>query len=131
MTESIFTKIINREIPAGIVYEDDKVISFLDIFPFEKGHVLVVPKKPYERITDMPEDEYMHLQKIVLKIAKNNKEILGKNVGTMVYGEEIAHVHIHIFPITNDLRVFDFSMNNRAKYMKGEMENYINKLKLK
>lgn len=130
MVETIFTKIINREIPANIIYEDENTLAFLDIFPFEKGHTLVIPKKSYERITDMPEDEYINLQKVVLKISKNNKEKLKKNVGTLVFGEEVPHVHVHIFPITKDLDVFNFSMNKRAKYLGNEAQNYKNVLKL-
>jgi histidine triad (HIT) family protein len=73
---SIFTKIIQREIPATIIYEDENHIAFLDIQPFEKGHTLVVPKTEYETIMDMPEDVYLDLQKVVLKIAKHYEVIL-------------------------------------------------------
>ena len=127
--DSLFTKIIKREIPANIVYEDEDTIAFLDIFPFEKGHTLVVPKKQFEKITNMPEKEYLNLQKIVLKISKNMKEKLGTNIGTLVFGEEIQHVHIHIYPITSDLEVFDFSKTK--KYLKNENEIYAQKLSLK
>ena len=67
--ETIFDKIISGEIPASKVYEDDNFLAFLDIMPFEKGHTLVVPKKRYATIFDIPEEEYLKLQKIVHKIA--------------------------------------------------------------
>jgi histidine triad (HIT) family protein len=125
---TIFEKIINREIPASILFEDNKHLAFLDINPFEKGHLLVIPKKVYTRITDMPEDEYLELQKLVLKIAKNNKKILNKEMGTLVYGEEVPHVHIHIFPISKELEVFNFSKTK--KYLENEKENYLKRLKI-
>jgi histidine triad (HIT) family protein len=82
MTEekNIFEKIIDREVPAAIIYEDDQVISFLNAFPFDDGHVLVIPKKVYKTIFDMPEDEYLYLQKIILKNAKNIREKTGKDI---------------------------------------------------
>lgn len=127
--ETIFTKIIKREIPASIIYEDENTIAILDINPFEKGHTLVIPKKPYEKITNMPENEYLELQKVVLKIAKNMKKTLNTNIATLVYGEEISHVHIHLFPITQNLNVFNFK--NTKKYDEKEKEIYLNRLKLK
>lgn len=127
--ETIFTKIIKREIPASIIYEDENTIAILDINPFEKGHTLVIPKKPYEKIANMPENEYLELQKVVLKITKNMKSKLNTNIATLVYGEEIAHVHIHLFPITPNLNIFNFK--NTKKYDEKEKEIYLNKLKLK
>lgn len=127
--KSIFSKIIDREIPASIVYEDNDTIAFLDISPFEKGHTLVVSKKQYGRITDMSEDEYAYLQKVVLRIAKKMKEEFKCNIGTLVYGEDVPHVHVHVFPITKDLEVFNFSRTK--KYMDRESEIYLNRLRLK
>ncbi len=127
--KSIFERIIDREIPSNIIYEDTKYIAILDISPFEKGHTLVIPKKKYAKFTDMPEDEYIKLQKIVLKISKHYKIELKKNIGTLIFGEDIQHVHIHIFPITKELEVFKF--NNTKKYLKNESENLTNKLKVK
>lgn len=127
--KSIFSKIIDREIPASIVYEDEKTIAFLDISPFEKGHTLVVPKKQHERITDMGESEYADLQKAALRVAKKMKSELKCNVGTLVYGEEVLHVHIHVYPITRDLEVFNFSRTK--KYLGNEVEIYLNRLRLK
>jgi len=128
-TDTIFRKIIKREIPASIIYEDDKTIAILDINPFEKGHVLVIPKNPYEKVANMPENEYLELQKVVLKITKNMKKVLNANIASLVYGEEIAHVHIHLFPITPNLNIFNFK--NTQKYLPNEAENYLNKLKIK
>ena len=68
--ENIFLKIINREIPAYIIYEDDLVIAFLDIVPVNKGHTLVVPKKHFVNILDGDSDILAHMMKIVQKIAR-------------------------------------------------------------
>ena len=126
---TIFTKIINREISASIVYEDDNHLAFLDIVPFSKGHTLVIPKKEYAKFVDMPEDEYLELQRIVQKIAKNMNTQLKSNIGSVIYGEDVQHVHIHLFPITDELKVFEFSKTN--SYLDDdERENYKNKLKL-
>ncbi len=131
--ETLFTKIINREIPASIIYEDDKVISFLDIFPFEKGHCLVVPKKPYETIMEMPEDEFLYLQKIVLKIAKHLSKEMNSGINILqnngkIAGQEINHVHFHIVPRKENKRIY--CSNNGVKYLENEIENFKNRLKL-
>ena len=127
--ETIFTKIINREIPANIVYEDDKHIAFLDIFPWVKGHTMVVPKKIYPNIADMPEENYLELQKVVLKLVKHYRELFNCKIGTQVYGLDVPHVHIHVFPITDEIEVFNFGKTK--KYLPNEAENYQKRLELK
>lgn len=130
---SIFTKIIQRQIPAKIVYEDDSHIAFLDIQPFEKGHTLVVPKKEYKTIFDMPEDEYLELQKIVLKIAKHYEAVLWCGINIVQNNKEIAgqsvfHVHFHIIPRLKDTWFVFFE--NYDSYHWDEAELYTKKLKL-
>ncbi len=100
---SLFTKIIQREIPASIIYEDENHIAFLDINPMEKWHTLVVPKKEYETIFDMPEWEFLELQKIVYKISKHYENILDCGINILqnnktVAGQEVMHVHFHVIP---------------------------------
>ena len=126
--DSIFSKIIRREIPANIVYEDSNHIAFLDIGPFSKGHTLIVPKKVYENITDMPENEYLELQKVVLKLVKHYREMFKCKIGTLIYGLDVMHVHVHIFPLNDDIEIFNFS--RRKKYLKNEAENYVKMLNL-
>jgi len=127
MVQTIFEKIVKREIPAHIVYEDEKHLAFLDIAPLVKGHTLIIPKKCYENITDMSEEDYVELQKIVLKLVKHYREIFKVKIGTLVYGLDVPHVHIQIFPITEELDVFDFSRTK--KYLDNEAENYVSKLR--
>ncbi len=130
---TIFTKIIRREIPASIVYEDDTHIAFLDINPFEKWHTLVVPKKEYETIFDMPEYEYLELQKIVLKIAKHYESLLWCGINIVQNNKTIAwqsvfHVHFHIIPRTQDTWFVFFE--NYTQYTDWEMNIYQEKLTL-
>lgn len=106
---SIFTKIINREIPAYIIGENDDFIAFLDVFPLAKGHTLVVPKKEVDYIFDLDEDTYLGLQKFAKNIAlKVEKAIPCNRIGVAVIGLEVPHTHIHLVPI-NNVSDIDFS----------------------
>lgn len=125
---TIFTKIINREIPASIVYEDEKYIAFLSIEPFSKGHTVFIPKKEYARFLDMPIEEYLEYQKLAQKLAMNMKEKLKCNISLLIFGEQVEHVHINLFGINDELEGFDNIKIH--KYENGEMENYKNKLRL-
>lgn len=97
---SIFTKIINREIPAQIIVEDDRHIAFLDIMPLVKGHVLVVPKEEVNYIFDMEPMALADLQIFAQKVAKAmDKTIKCTRIGVAVIGLEVPHVHIHLVPL--------------------------------
>ncbi len=97
---SIFTKIINREIPAHIVAEDEHCIAFLDIMPLVKGHVLVVPKEETDYIFDMAPDALARLNVFAQQVAKAiDKTIKCTRVGVAVIGLEVPHVHIHLIPM--------------------------------
>lgn len=97
---TIFTKIINREIPAHIVAEDENCIAFLDIMPLVKGHVLVVPKRETDYIFDMEPDALAQLNVFAQKVAKAiDKTIKCTRVGVAVIGLEVPHVHIHLIPM--------------------------------
>ncbi|GGF20272.1 HIT family protein [Echinicola rosea] len=97
---SIFTKIINREIPAHIVAEDEDFIAFLDIMPLVKGHVLVVPKKEVDYIFDLEDEILSGLNIFAKKVAKGvDKAIKCTRVGVAVIGLEVPHVHVHLVPL--------------------------------
>lgn len=97
---SIFTKIINREIPAQIIAEDEKNIAFLDIMPLVKGHVLVVPKKEVNYIFDMEPQDLGDLHLFAQKVAKAmDQTIKCTRIGVAVIGLEVPHVHIHLVPL--------------------------------
>lgn len=98
MEDSIFTKIIKGEIPSHKVYEDEGTIAFLDIFPDEEGHTLVVPKKQVDKIYDLDEDDYTHLWLVAKKIARHYEDVLGKRVIFKVIGVDVPHAHIHVVP---------------------------------
>ena len=131
--ETIFSKIIRREIPSQIVYEDEKHLAFLDIAPIEKGHTLVIPKKHYSTIMDMPKEEFCELMTVVQKIAKHFEKTLkcGINIwqnNKEVAGQDVMHVHFHVIPRTEKKKIY--YLENKVEYLKNEMENYKNKLKL-
>ncbi len=100
MEPSIFSKIINREIPAYIIAEDEEFIAFLDVFPLAKGHTLVVPKKQIDYIFDLDSDTYSRLWKFAQNISKKiEKAIPCKRIGIAVIGLEVPHTHIHLLPL--------------------------------
>ncbi|MGY6522741.1 MAG: HIT family protein [Mongoliitalea sp.] len=97
---SIFTKIINREIPAHIVAEDAEYIAFLDIMPLSRGHVLVVPKVEVDYIFDLDDTTLAGLHVFAKKVAKAiDKTIPCTRVGVAVVGLEVPHVHVHLVPL--------------------------------
>jgi len=102
--KSIFTRIIEREIPAYIVYEDDLVIAFLDISQATKGHTLVVPKKAYENLYEMPDELASHVMKISIKLAKAIQKAFkpaGLNLlnnNGEIAGQSVFHFHMHLIP---------------------------------
>lgn len=97
---SIFTKIINREIPAQIVAEDENYIAFLDIMPLVKGHVLVVPKQEVDYIFDLDPDVLSGLHVFAQKVAKAmDNTIKCTRIGVAVIGLEVPHVHVHLVPL--------------------------------
>lgn len=99
---TIFTKIINGEIPAYKVAETDKFLAFLDIRPNVKGHTLCIPKEEVNKIFDLDEETYMGLMAFSRKVAKGvEKAIPCKRVGVAVVGLEVPHVHVHLIPLNS------------------------------
>jgi histidine triad (HIT) family protein len=109
---SVFTKIINRELPGHIVYEDDTVIAFLNISPLQTGHTLVVPKLQERLVWDLPHDLYVHLFEVVRLVAEKQKMVFSPDrVGLVIDGEKVAHAHVHVLPLNgeNDLHAPHFT----------------------
>ncbi|MBI9020102.1 MAG: HIT family protein [Verrucomicrobia bacterium] len=105
---NIFEKIINRDIPATIVYEDDDTLAFMDIGPIIKGHTLVIPKTCYDSITETPDAVVAKLMRVAKRIAAAQMSSLGadgvnimQNSGRAA-GQEVPHIHIHVIPRFND-----------------------------
>lgn len=105
---SIFTQIINKEIPCYKIVENDRFIAFLDINPNAKGHTLCVPKQEINKIFDMPEKRYLDLMQFSREVAiALEKTVPCKRVGMSVIGLEVAHVHVHLIPL-NDMKQMTF-----------------------
>ena len=105
-----FTKIVNGEIPAYKVAEDENYLAFLDIFPVAKGHVLVIPKKEVDYIFDLNDDLYIGLQLFAKKVAAGLKKAIPcEKVGVLVLGLEVPHAHIHLVPMQNENDLLNFS----------------------
>ena len=97
---SIFTKIVNGEIPCYKIAEDENYLAFLDVNPNAKGHTLCIPKQEINKIFDMEEEHYLGLMKFSRKIAKAvEKSVECKRIGVAVVGLEVPHVHVHLIPL--------------------------------
>lgn len=97
---SLFTKIINREIPGHIVAEDDQFIAFLDIMPLVMGHTLVVPKKEVDYIFDHDDATLSAMMVFAKKVAGAvKKSVACKRIGIAVIGLEVPHTHVHLVPM--------------------------------
>lgn len=97
---SIFTKIINGEIPSYKIAEDEKCYAFLDISPLAEGHTLVVPKQEVDYIFDLDDELLSHLHLFAKKVAKAMKEVIEcEKIGMAVIGLDVRHTHIHLVPL--------------------------------
>lgn len=101
MEPSIFTKIINGEIPSHKIYEDEWTFAFLDIHPVQPGHVLVVPKNQVEFAWDLPPADYQALMRTVQMVALRLRGVLNTPyVGEKIVGEDVPHTHVHLIPFS-------------------------------
>jgi histidine triad (HIT) family protein len=117
---SIFTKIINGEIPCYKIAEDENYIAFLDVNPNAAGHTLCVPKQEINKIFDMDDDLYLGLMQFSKKIAiALEKAVPCKRIGMAVIGLEVPHVHVHLIPL-NEMDEIRFQ--NKVKLEKEEFE---------
>lgn len=117
---TIFTKIINGDIPSYKIAEDENFIAFLDAMPLVKGHTLVIPKQEVDLIFDLDSEEYKSLWNFAQKVAKKIKSAVPcVRVGVAVVGLEVPHAHIHLIPLNT---VED--MNFRNERLKLSNEEY-------
>ncbi|MEX2593785.1 MAG: HIT family protein [Anditalea sp.] len=129
---SIFTKIINREIPGHIVAEEENFIAFLDIMPLVKGHLLIVPKIEVDYLFDLEDDLYISLHLFAKKVAKAQKKAIPcSRIGVAVIGLEVPHVHIHLVPMNTmddinfgrpKLKLSEAELSGIAAKIKAEMD---------
>lgn len=123
---SIFTKIINREISAHIVAEDENNIAFLDINPLSEGHTLVIPKKEIDYLFDLDDDTYLSLNLFAKKVAMAIKKVTKKRIGTAVIGIEVPHAHIHLIPFER-MAELNFS-NPKLKFTSAQLSGIASKI---
>jgi histidine triad (HIT) family protein len=96
----LFCRIANGEIPSIRLYEDERVVAFLDIRPIREGHLLIMPKAHFEYFDDLPPDLAAHVMTLAQKIARAMKKIYGvARVGFLYTGTDIAHAHAHVVPL--------------------------------
>lgn len=102
--KTLFEKIAAHEIPAEIIYEDAHTVAFLDIKPVNQGHTLVIPKKHFENVLEMPEDEIAYLMSTIKKVAEALKTALGAQGVNLIFnngsiaGQIVFHTHAHVIP---------------------------------
>ena len=115
---SIFQKIIDGDIPAYTIYEDDVVLAFLDIYPAMPGHTLVIPKKATEFVWDLPDETYRALMDVTKKLALHLREQLPQQyVHMSIVGTDVPHAHVHLIPFDT---AADF---HNPKRMDGEPDH--------
>ncbi len=125
---TIFSKIINREIPGHIVAEDDQFAAFLDVMPLVKGHTLVVPKKEVDYIFDLDDDSLAAMNVFAKKVAIGIKKAIPcKRIGVCVIGLEVPHAHIHLIPM-NAMSDINFS-NPKLRPSKEELTETASKIR--
>lgn len=125
---SVFTKIINGEIPAYKIAETEDYLAFLDVFPLVKGHTLVIPKKEVDKIFEMDKTLYLGLMDFAYDVAQAvEKAIPCVRVGVAVIGLEVPHTHVHLVPL-NTVQDINFT-NPKIKLEKEEMIEIAEKIK--
>ncbi|AKD04123.1 HIT family protein [Pontibacter korlensis] len=127
MEPSIFTKIVNGEIPAYKIAEDDRYLAFLDVFPTTKGHTLVIPKQQIDYIFDLDDELYLGLMAFAKKVAAAvEKAVPCKRIGVAVVGIEVPHAHVHLIPLNS---MQDMNFANKQKFSKEEFEEVAEKIR--
>lgn len=124
---SIFTKIVNGEIPSYKVDEDDRHYAFLDINPVVKGHTLVVPKHEVDYVFDLSDRELSDLVVFAKKVASRLKKNMGcKRVAMIVLGMEVPHAHIHLLPINSES---DVNFKNKLSLTADDFREILERIK--
>jgi histidine triad (HIT) family protein len=118
---TLFTKIVNGEIPSYKVAEDDNYLAFLDVNPNAKGHTLCIPKQEIDKIFDMDDELYLGLMKFSKKVAiALEKTVPCKRVGMAVVGLEVPHAHVHLIPLNH---MDEMRFHDKVSLSKEEFED--------
>lgn len=124
---SIFSKIVNGDIPAYKVAEDENFLAFFDINPLKKGHTLVIPKKEVDYLFDLDDDTYNGLMAFAKRVAKAIEEnVTCKRIAVVVLGLEVPHAHVHLIPMDAEKDVH--FTNPRVKMSENEFVDLANKI---
>lgn len=106
---TLFTKIINGEIPGTFVHQDEKCVAFLDVAPMTEGHIMVVPREEISHWIDADQELMNHLMTVAKQIGEAQKKAFDcERIGLLIVGYEVPHLHIHVLP-TNSMDDFDIS----------------------
>ena len=134
--DCIFCKIVSKEIPTKILYEDDDTVSFLDAFPVAKGHTLVIPKTHHAKIQDLPFDVNQKLFDTIHKMTSKVDSLEGSTLIAIhngkESGQEIPHVHVLLIPRSNDDSAgpVHSMFKNKVELSESEIDSIYNKLKI-
>lgn len=124
---SIFSKIVNGDIPAYKVAEDENFLAFFDINPLKKGHTLVIPKKEVDYLFDLDDDRYNGLMAFAKRVAKAIEEnVTCERIAVVVLGLEVPHAHVHLIPMDAEKDVH--FTNPRVKMSENEFIDLANKI---
>jgi diadenosine tetraphosphate (Ap4A) HIT family hydrolase len=124
---TVFTRIINGELPGRFVYTDDVAVAFLSIAPVTPGHVLVVPREEVDQWTDAPDDLMRHLITVAKRIGEAAKEAFGApRAGLLIAGLEVPHLHVHVFPMRS---MGDFDLSRAKPAADADLDDAAAKLR--
>lgn len=127
MEAFVFTKIVNGDIPAYKIAEDDRYLAFLDVFPTTEGHTLVIPKQQIDYIFDMDDELYLGLMAFAKRVAAAiERAVPCKRVGIAVVGLEVPHAHVHLIPLNS---MQDMNFANKKQFSQQEFEETAEKIK--
>ncbi len=130
MTDTIFTKIIKGEIPSHKIYEDDKTLAFLDIYPAVAGQTVLIPKKQVEFVWDLEDEDYQALMTASKKVALRLREVLGtKYVGEKIEGLDVPHAHTVLFPF-NTVAEYNARQDTTVEPNHAELGKLAEKLRI-
>lgn len=122
---SVFTKIIQGELPCYKIYEDERTFAFLDIEPEAPGHTLVIPKTEVDKVYDLSDEDYQAVWATVKMLARHFEEVLGERTMIKVVGTDVPHAHVHVLPVNEN-----WAGDPRLKMTPEEMEAMAKKLRV-
>ena len=137
MDDCIFCKIIRGQLPASVVYEDDRVLAFMDLVPINQGHTLVIPKGHYASLMELPPEIGGEIFKIAMRVERairdSNTPCEGTNLllaNGKTAGQEVFHLHLHVIPrLAGDGSGFRFNSKNRTQPDRQELNSLAGKIK--